>query len=93
MTRASLHSRMIDHLDGQRRRLSKNPLWRHDRDHHNGTPMTYVTTIEASERKIVRHHVNEALRIERQDPTFSMNERQENGRGGIVRITASRVAY
>ena len=55
--------------------------------------MQYVTTIETSEKKIVKHHVNEAPRIKRHDPTFRMNERQENGRGGIVRITASRVAY
>ena len=84
---------MMSHLDGQRLRKSNNPLWRHDRDQHNGIPQNYVTTIEASERKIVKLHCNEALRIERQDPTLRLNERQEGGRGGNVPISASRVSY
>ena len=84
---------MLSHLDGQRRKKGNNPLYRHDRDIHNGVPQSYVTSIEASEKKIVKLHCNEALRIERQDPVFRMNERNEGGRGGIVRITASRVSY
>ena len=45
----------------------------------------------APEKKIVRLHCNEALNIEKQDPSFSMNDRMEGGRGGLVRISATRV--
>ena len=84
---------MLDHLDGQRRKKSKNPLFRHDRDLHQGSPQPYVTTIKASEQKIVKLHCNKALRMERQDPAIRINERQEGGRGGIVRISAFRISY
>ena len=84
---------MLDHLDGQRKRKSKNSLWRHDKAHHNGTPQQYITTIKASEQKTVKLHINEDLRIEKQDPTLRINERQEGGRGGIVRISAFRISY
>ena len=93
LTRSSLHSRMQSHLAGQRRQQSHNPLFRHDRDHHQGIPQEYETSIVATESKIVKLHCNEALRIEKQDPTYRINERNEGGRGGLVRITASRVAY
>ena len=93
MTRSSLHSRMLDHLKGQKGKKNTSPLYRHDRDCHNGEPQKYVTTVDASEKKILKLHCNEALRIEKQDPALRINERQEGGRGLIVRIAASRVAY
>ena len=79
LTRSSLHSRMQSHLDGQRRKTNSNPLYRHDRDIHGGVPQIYQTTIEATEKKIVKLHCNEALRIEKQDPSLILNERQEGG--------------
>ena len=36
MTRTSAHWRMLNHLDGQKRKQTKNPLYRHDCDIHGG---------------------------------------------------------
>ena len=93
LTRASVHSRMQSHLSGQRRKKSNNPLFRHDRDHHGSIPQKYRTQIIATESKIVRLNINEALRIEKQNPQYRINDRMEGGRGGIVRISATRVCY
>ena len=93
LTCSSLHSRMLDHLKGQRGNKNTSPLYRHGRDCHEGEPQKYLTTIEASEKKILKLHCNEALRIERQNPALRINERQEGGRGGIVRIATSRFSY
>ena len=71
--------------------MNNNPLYRHDRDHHSGVPQKYQTMIVAVESKIVKLHCNEALRIEKQNPEFKINDRMEGGRGGVVRITATRV--
>ena len=43
------------------------------------------------ERKIVRLNCLEAIRIERQPSNLLRNDRMEKGRGGVVRITATRV--
>ena len=93
LTGASVHSRMQSHLSGQRRKMTNNPLFRHDRDHHGSIPQKYRTQIIANESKIVRLNINEALRIEKQDPKYRINDRMEGGRGGIVRIAATRVSY
>ena len=91
LTRTSVHSRMKTHLNDQRIKKSKSPLHRHDVEHHNGVQQQYVTNIVNSEKKIVRLYSLEALSIEKQDSKLSMNERNEGGRGGVVRITATRV--
>ena len=91
LTRASLHARMSSHLDGQRRSLSGNPLHRHDLENHNGQKQVYICKPVASEKKIVRLYMNEALRIEKQDRSASINDKMECGRGGLVRISATRV--
>ena len=93
LTRSSVHSRIQSHLGGQRRKQNSNPLFRHDRDHHQGIPQKYQTKIVATESKIVKLHCNEAIRIERQKPELRLNDRMEGGRGGVVRITATRVSY
>ena len=93
MTRTSLHNRMLSHLQGQRRKCISNPLYRHDTEVHEGNQQEYTATILATEAKIVRLSCNEGLRIEKQSEELSMNKRNENGRGGIVRLTATRVAY
>ena len=54
MSRTSLHNRMLAHLKGQRRRDMGNPLYRHDFDVHDGAKQRYVTTVLATEAKIVR---------------------------------------
>ena len=75
MTRSSLHARMKSHLEGQRRHMSGNPLHRHDVDSHNGVKQIYTCKSVASERKIVRLCMNEALRIEKQDRSASINDK------------------
>ena len=93
MTRCSLHNRMLAHLRGQNAKSNKSPLFRHDIKCHEGVPQEYRCNILATEAKIVRLNCNEALRIEKQNPLFTMNERNEGGRGGVVRLTATRVTH
>ena len=90
-TRSSLHARMSDHIDGQRRKASGIPLHRHDSTHHEGQPQIYTCIPVASERKIVRLNINEALHIEKQNRMASINDKMECGRGGLIRISATRV--
>ena len=91
LTRSSIHARMLDHLKGQKSKSMGNPLYRHDLQVHDGIAQQYVCTPIVSEKKIVRLHVNEALHIEKQNREASLNDKMECGRGGIVRITATRV--
>ena len=82
---------MSDHLDGQRRKSSGNPLHRHDATQHEGQPQIYTCIPVASERKIVRLNINEALQFKKQDRAASINDKMECGRGGLIRISATRV--
>ena len=91
MTRTSVHWRMIGHLQGQKSRSDSNPLHRHDREIHNGVEQKYMTRILSSERNLLPLCVLEGLYIEKQIKPYSMNERNKYGRGGIVRLTASRI--
>ena len=90
MTMTSLHNRMVGHLKGQRYKNSSNPLFRHDRDRHNGTQQTYSTRLIAKEQKILPLAVLESLYIESQIPRTTLSDRNERERGGLVRIQATR---
>ena len=89
MTRTTVHNRMLAHLKNQKAMKESNPLWRHDREKHGGQHQNYVTSIVAKEKKIVRLNCLEAIHIEKQPQALSMNARQEHGRGGVVRISAT----
>ena len=91
LTRNSIHARMVKHLELRNTGATSSPLHRHDRDHHKGVKQVYVADVVAKERKILRLYTLEALLIEKSNPTSSMNDRMEGGRGGIVRIRATRV--
>ena len=65
MTRVSVHNRMLGHMTGQRGKVTKNPLWRHDLDAHSGVHQTYSTVITTSEKRLVRLCCMEALQIEK----------------------------
>ena len=90
MTTTSLHNRMIGHINGQKYKNTSNPLYRHDRDGHNGTQQSYTTRLIAKEQKVLPLAVLEALYIEAQIPGSSLNDRNERGRGGLIRIHATR---
>ena len=83
---------MLSHLKDQRSKKQSSPLHRHDVNKHNGQPQTYTTTIVATEKKIVKLSCLEAIMIEKVPSTSLLNERNEKGRGGIVRISATRVS-
>ena len=68
-----------------------NPLHCYDVTNHNGQQQAYTRIPIASEKKIVRLNINEALHIEKQDRTTCLNNKMEYRRGGLVRITATRV--
>ena len=53
---------------------------------------TYTIRKIGSEKKIVQLACLEALEIERQPENLIMNEKNEQGRGGLVRISALRTA-
>ena len=91
MTRTSAHWRMKNHLQGQKSKIQSNPLHRHDVDVHNGEIQTYKTRILTSEKNLLPLVIIESLYIEKQTIGKSMNEKQENGRGGLVRFTATRI--
>ena len=48
--------------------------------------------IVASEKKIVKLNCLEAVMIEKYPNKLLLNERNEKGRGGVVRISATRVS-
>ena len=92
MTRTSVHNRMLSHLKDQRQKKESCPLYRHDVKHHDGVMQIYETKIVASEKKILKLNCLEAIHIEKHPNNILMNEKNERGRGGMVRITATRVA-
>ena len=91
MTRTSCHWRMQSHLNGQKAKSRSNPLYRHDIDKHNGETQVYKCRILNTEKNLLPLCILEDLYIEKQDPTQRLNERNESGRGGLVRMIASRV--
>ena len=92
MTMCSVHSRMKDHLKSQKAKASHSPMWRHDLEHHDGEHQTYQTRILTRERSIFPLALTEGLYIEKQYPGTSLNDRNERGRGSLVRIRAERVS-
>ena len=90
MTRTSVHCRMNGHLKGQRSKLSSNPLWRHDDQVHEGVHQSYTTRILSKERNLLPLTIKEGLYIERQVPKTTLNDRNEFGRGSLIRLTAER---
>ena len=90
MTRTSVHCRMLGHLQGQRSKYTDNPLHGHDIDAHKGELQKYVTRVLATERNLLPLAIIEGLYIENQHPQSSMNGRNEQGRGALVRLIASR---
>ena len=91
MTRTLVHNRMMSHLKTQRQKKTSCPLYRHDVKSHQGIPQRYTTEILASEKKLVRLNCLEGIKIERQPDNLLLNDRNERGRGGLVRITATRL--
>ena len=90
MIRTSLHCRMQEHLQKQKSKSSSNPLWRHDRDKHGGEPQRYTTRVIRRERNLLPLSIMEALFIEKQATGSSLNDKNEYGRGKLIRIRATR---
>ena len=90
-TMTSLHNRMSSHVYGRDRNQSNNALPRHEREVHNNEKQTYSSRILSRERTNLPLNLIEGLYIEKQRLGTTMNERNENGRGGLVRLTATRI--
>ena len=90
LTTTSVHNRMIDHREGHRRRDPKNPLHKHDLDKHNGEIQQYVTSIIQSDRGLLHLVFREAILIEGQKAELRLNDKNERGRGELIRLTANR---
>ena len=82
---------MQSHLKLMNTKSNSNPLHRHNVDGHGGEVQDYICEVIGKEKKIVRLNTREALEIEKLTSVQSMNAKQECGRGGIVRIHATRV--
>ena len=92
MTRTTVHCSMASHLRDRAAKKQSCPLFSHDTDCHNGELIRYTTSILSTEKKIVQLNCTEAITIEKQPQNLLLNERNEGGRGGVVRITATRVS-
>ena len=90
MTRTSAHCRMQGHLSGQRTKSKSNPLHRHDVEGHQGIPQQYSCRILASEQKQLPLNILEALYIEKQVAGSTLNDKNEYGRGEIIKLRAVR---
>ena len=89
---SSVHARMKDHLRDQKLKLKKSPMFCHDSEAQQGVPQTYTTRILARECSCFPLALTEGLYIESQVYGTSLNERNEQGRGALVRIRAERVS-
>ena len=83
---------MSSHLKDQRLKKESCPLNRHNVRHHNGERQKYETNIVASEKKILKLSCLEAVHIKKHPDRNLMNEKNERGRGGVVRITATKMS-
>ena len=92
MTAGSLHARMNGHLTTQAAGDLSGPMTRHDKEVHGGVPQMYKVCVVDRGRRLLTLATTEAMWIEKQHVEVSMNLRQEAGRGGIVRLTASTVS-
>ena len=90
MTNVSVHNRIRTHRVGHEREDNKNTLRKHDLEKHNGIRQEYKVVIVQKERSLLHLVMREALMIEGQSDEFSMNDKNEQGRGGIVRLHAAR---
>ena len=86
----SVHNRMCGHLAGQKYKHRSNPLHRHDEAAHGGVPQKYTMRILCKEKSLLPLSISEALYIEKQAQGTSLNEKNEGGRGGLVRMVAVR---
>ena len=77
-------------LKGQKAKSSANPLWRHDKKMHDGNFQQYTTRIMSKERNLLPLTIKEGLYIEKQVPNTTLNDRNEFGRGALIRLTAER---
>ena len=92
MTMCSTHSRMKGHLKSQKSKSKHSPMWRHDKESHGGRHQQYYARILTREKSVFPLSLTEGLYIEAQHSGTSLNERNERGRGSLVRITAARTS-
>ena len=81
---------MLSHINDHKSKNSKSVMHRHDMDSHGGVAQRYYIEIVSTERKLLLLTMREALLIEGQDPSLSINDKMEQGRGTIVRLAATR---
>ena len=65
-------------------------MHRHDVLEHNWEVKEYTMDCVTTERRLLQLCMREALLIEGQDPKLSINNKMEQGRGSLIRISASR---
>ena len=86
----SVQKSILDHRTGHRRKDAKNPLHRHDIDKHNGQVQQYETSVIQSDRGLLHLIFREAILIEGQKADLRINDKNEQGRGDLIRLTANR---
>ena len=89
MTPTSIHARMLSHLQSHKNKSSNSVMHRHDVTEHNGEIQSYTAYCITTERKLLQLCLREAFLIEGKCPSL-INNRMEQGRGSLIRLTASR---
>ena len=90
-TMTSLHNRMSSHIYGRDRNQTNNALSRHEKEVHHNEKQSYSSRILTRERTNLPLNLIEGLYIEKQKKGTSLNGKNENGRGTMVRLVATRV--
>ena len=81
---------MQSHLQNQKSKSSSSPLWRHDQSKHQGEFQKYTARIVRKERNLLPLCIMEALYIEKQVVGTTLNDKNEYGRGKLIRIRVAR---
>ena len=90
MTATLIHSRLLSHRQSHKSKSSSSIMHRHDVCSHNGEVQQYTADCITTERKLLQLCMSEALLIEGQNPGLSINNKMEQGRGSLIRLTANR---
>ena len=90
ITATSIHARLLSHKQSHRTKSCNSIMHRHEITEHNGEVQSYTADCITTERKLLQLCRREALLIEGQCPSLSINNKMEQGRGSLIRLAATR---
>ena len=90
MTVTTVHNRLLKHAEGHQKKLKGNTLFKHDLEIYGGETQTYTAKVIGTEQKLLDLIMREAIMIEGMNDEVKMNNKNEMGRGSLIRMTAVR---